>query len=226
MATTKVSACKQCGVEFAWRWGEMGRRSGCCSDACYSTLCHDKYVAAGGAEKWRGYYKPKEIRPFVCAQCGAGFETNHKRKYCSPRCRGTTQEWKRGNTPPPPTKCLECGSMFQPAQHRNRWCSKSCSQAHRWRISTAKRRARLRGADRENIDPFEIFERDKWRCHICGVRTLKSLRGTRQDRAPELDHILPLSKGGPHTRLNTACACRRCNVAKGDKVLGQLRLVG
>jgi 5-methylcytosine-specific restriction endonuclease McrA len=50
------------------------------------------------------------------------------------------------------------------------------------------------------------------------------LRGTHADRAPELDHILPLAAGGDHTFDNVACACRKCNQAKGALPLGQIRL--
>jgi 5-methylcytosine-specific restriction endonuclease McrA len=84
-------------------------------------------------------------------------------------------------------------------------------------------RGKVDGAER--FDPLEVLARDGWRCHICGVSTPKRLRGTFDDRAPELDHIIPLAAGGEHTRLNTACACRKCNIAKSNKPLGQLRLV-
>ena len=45
-------------------------------------------------------------------------------------------------------------------------------------------------------------------------------------RSPELDHIIPLSKGGAHTPENTQCVCRQCNSEKADKPLGQQWLEG
>lgn len=48
--------------------------------------------------------------------------------------------------------------------------------------------------------------------------------GTCHDKAPELEHIIPLSRGGLHTFSNVACSCRKCNHAKGDKEYGQLNL--
>lgn len=91
-----------------------------------------------------------------------------------------------------------------------------------------KKAAKLkrRGAVVENVNPIEVFERDGWRCQLCGVRTPRKLRGTYNDKAPELDHILPISKGGEHSYVNTQCACRKCNGLKGDVPLGQMRLVG
>ena len=73
----------------------------------------------------------------------------------------------------------------------------------------------------ETVDPLGVFERDGWRCQLCGARTPKERRGTYHDRAPELDHILPLSKGGEHSYANTQCACRRCNHGKGAEPMGQ-----
>jgi 5-methylcytosine-specific restriction endonuclease McrA len=93
------------------------------------------------------------------------------------------------------------------------------------RAAKAKRRAVERGIAAERFDPFEIFNRDGWRCHICGVKTPKRLRGTFEDNAPELDHIIPLAAGGEHSRRNTACSCRKCNRIKGATPLGQMRLV-
>lgn len=88
-------------------------------------------------------------------------------------------------------------------------------------ISKAKRRAVERGVEAHSINPIAVFERDKWKCRLCGVSTPRALRGTYEPRAPELDHILPLSKGGSHTWGNVQCACRACNGAKSNKPLGQ-----
>lgn len=91
-------------------------------------------------------------------------------------------------------------------------------------ISKAKRRAVERGATAENINPINVFRRDKWRCRLCGTKTPQKLRGTYEQRAPELDHVLPLSKGGSHTWGNVQCACRACNNSKGNRPRGQFSL--
>lgn len=92
------------------------------------------------------------------------------------------------------------------------------------RTAKAKRRAVTRGRKAESIDPIKVFERDGWRCQLCGVRTPKRLRGTYEDRAPELDHVVALADGGTHTWGNVQCACRRCNGTKGAESRGQLGL--
>lgn len=35
---------------------------------------------------------------------------------------------------------------------------------------------------------------------------------------PTIDHIVPLSKGGPHLWSNVQVACAECNIAKGASV--------
>ncbi len=52
-----------------------------------------------------------------------------------------------------------------------------------------------------------IFARDGHRCQYCGAQ------------AENIDHILPRSKGGPHSWDNVVAACRRCNARKRDHLL-------
>jgi 5-methylcytosine-specific restriction endonuclease McrA len=84
----------------------------------------------------------------------------------------------------------------------------------------------MAGVHYEQVDPFKVFDRDKWQCQLCGVKTPKVKRGTNDSNAPELDHILPIAKGGAHTYLNTQCACRKCNMKKSDKPMGQMLMIG
>lgn len=77
-----------------------------------------------------------------------------------------------------------------------------------------------------HVDPIRVFERDAWKCQLCGTRAPKRLRGTTDALAPELDHIIPLAAGGQHTYENTQCSHRSCNMAKGARPAGQLILIG
>lgn len=52
-----------------------------------------------------------------------------------------------------------------------------------------------------------IFDRDGSTCVVCGS----------PDR-PEIDHIVPWSRGGTNDLSNLRILCRRCNVDKGDKL--------
>ena len=91
-------------------------------------------------------------------------------------------------------------------------------------LACEKRRRLAANLTCEHIDPIAVFNRDRWRCQLCGCSTPKRLRGQMVDRAPELDHIVPLGSGGAHTWVNVHCACRKCNGQKHANPLGQLRL--
>jgi len=45
-------------------------------------------------------------------------------------------------------------------------------------------------------------------CEYCGINCSGEYH---------IDHIVPLSKGGPHQAHNLAIACKTCNTSKGDK---------
>ncbi|MFP3905668.1 MAG: HNH endonuclease [Acidimicrobiales bacterium] len=52
-----------------------------------------------------------------------------------------------------------------------------------------------------------VFHRDGGRCQYCG------------GSAESIDHVVPRSRGGSHVWENVVAACRRCNAAKGDRLL-------
>lgn len=122
--------------------------------------------------------------------------------------------------------CRECGASFAPVPATKVFCSEACSNKDHRRTAKKRYKARLRGVKVEPVNPTLVFQRDRWMCQLCGKPTLKSARGTCNPRAPELDHIQPLSKGGEHSYRNTQCTCRACNHAKSDAELGQLRMFG
>ncbi len=58
---------------------------------------------------------------------------------------------------------------------------------------------------RSSMSRRAIFARDDHRCQYCG------------DRADSIDHVLPRSRGGPHSWENVAAACKPCNLSKRDR---------
>jgi len=77
------------------------------------------------------------------------------------------------------------------------------------------RRARMRNAFVEYVDPQIVFERDEAICQLC-------LEPIEPGEKWELDHIVPLSKGGSHTEANTQIAHLECNRVKGKDTLDVL----
>ena len=90
----------------------------------------------------------------------------------------------------------------------------------RWRrVATnakARRRSRAEGVGVERFRRESIFVRDRGLCAYCGLGL---------DPANwHLDHVVPLSKGGAHTRANSAAACPSCNRKKGDMSAAEFRV--
>ena len=51
-----------------------------------------------------------------------------------------------------------------------------------------------------------VFARAGWACQYCGAS------------AENVDHVIPRSRGGPHTWENVVAACRRCNSKKENRL--------
>lgn len=73
----------------------------------------------------------------------------------------------------------------------------------------ARRRARLAEVEvaLTNSEWLEIVEFHGGKCVYCGCvpETL------------EMDHVVPISKGGGHTKENVVPACKPCNSSKGNR---------
>jgi endogenous inhibitor of DNA gyrase (YacG/DUF329 family) len=122
-------------------------------------------------------------------------------------------------------QCKECGEDFY-ATSKRVFCSRKCMNRHFNRIARHKQRALIRTVKIDNVNPLIVFERDSWTCKICGIHTPRELSGKHRNNSPELDHIIPLSKGGEHSYLNTQLLCKECNFNKSDKILGINPILG
>ena len=155
----------------------------------------------------------------VCHRCGGHVEQQRLRcDECNRRVAAEKALQRAVSNCAVKTRtCAECSVLFQPeyGNKRRDYCSLECCLKKHRRIAKTKRRARKRAVAYESIDPIAVFERDDWRCHICGGITLPSLRGSIEPDAPELDHVVALANGGSHTYSNVACSHRRCNQEKG-----------
>jgi 5-methylcytosine-specific restriction endonuclease McrA len=83
-----------------------------------------------------------------------------------------------------------------------------------------KRKALLRGASvGEVVFLSVVAQRDHWRCHICGKKV------TRENWS--MDHLIPLSQGGPHSYANVGLAHGVCNKRRhvGKYMDTQLRIL-
>lgn len=199
--------CIQCGVEFFRKQSGTNKSNGYAVKYC-GMDCRVKHASDMSAAAAR-------LSAFVAKEIKA-IRRLGKATY--------KPEKKRCN-------CKICGAMFIAVlgggMHKQVCDACLCANKKASsKVYKALRRARERGAYCERVDPYYVFDRDKWRCKLCGVKTPKKKRGTCDSNAPELDHILPLSKGGSHTYSNVQCLCRNCNAAKSNRPIGQIWLFG
>ncbi len=92
------------------------------------------------------------------------------------------------------------------------------------RDAQQRRRARKRGAFVEDVPRSEIFKRDNWHCQIPGCLypgiPVKLVAKRTDPLYANVDHIIPLAKGGRHERSNLATAHFRCNCVKNARIGG------
>lgn len=98
-------------------------------------------------------------------------------------------------------------------ENRRRWARENPDKVAQ---QNETRRAREAGAAVEEINYKRIYKRDRDICYLCGRKVKKTER--------HLDHVVPLSRGGPHSEDNIRVTHARCNLMKGTKLVEELDL--
>lgn len=230
-----VRKCKRCGN------GPLTRdQSEYCSRACAGADARelkrdfrgksvDARIAIAIADFFYGWDSQRP-RWTACEWCGSQIEkTSYQRRFCDDKCRYRYEN-------PLPTACCDCGCEIN-SQHRNQLLCITCKKKRirRYRrktrrlIGNYRRRCRHYGVPYDpEVTRRKVLERDGYVCQLCGVKCLRhftTVNGTPDCLSPTIDHIVALSMGQlGHTWDNVQCACWQCNVAKGAKSRGQLRL--
>ncbi len=184
----------------------------------------------------------------VCRVCTSTFTSQKsagrsaRKKFCSLDCAKEANRARsriRAAEAPSiwlgkPAPCLQCGNTFLKKDKIRKYCSHTCAKA-KSRVYPSRRaqavayekrrRARLRSVETERFSDAYIHERDGWVCGLCNRKIDKKLMFPHWMSA-SLDHIIPLSDGGGHTRANVQSAHWICNSRKSDGPGGQMKLFG
>lgn len=93
-------------------------------------------------------------------------------------------------------------------ESNQRWLN---ANPYKKREYTLRRRARKHAtkADYNSHDIEKLYNSQKGLCWWCG----KKLNGNY-----EIDHRIPISRGGRDSLNNICCSCRKCNRSKNDKL--------
>ena len=220
--------CPECGESFELVKGMKGQ-----------IYCSKKCARTGKPGNRKGKLKQRVI--IVCAYCKKEFIAlpSSRRIYC---CRGCKDSAMVGVPQPynkkeyPARECPQCHSVFQITRLtiKKKFCSDECYIASiTGKIKTLPeikrelrvrrdarqnhaRRVRKRGSGYERFDAIEIYERDNWKCHLCGKKIDRKHKWP-HSLSPSLDHIVPISLGGGHLRTNVKAAHLGCNSSKGKR---------
>lgn len=123
-------------------------------------------------------------------------------------------------------QCRTCGEWFV-SRNLDVTCSLECFKTHRRDQKHAnehRRRARQKAAFVANVYRKKVFEADQYRCHLCGKKTDKTKK-VPHPKAPTIDHVVPLNRGGTHEPANCRTACFSCNSSKRDRGGGEQLLL-
>jgi len=77
------------------------------------------------------------------------------------------------------------------------------------------RRARIPAAVKKLV-----LRRTDSRCWYCGAELSRL-----GEMSFEIDHVLPIAKGGTNDPSNLVASCRACNQKKGDMTLKEFRVI-
>ena len=138
---------------------------------------------------------------------------------CGERTGRSTHHYRHGHKPPglgkewTPAAKARKARYYEASKEKCAAANKRYRETHREQYLATKlrneniRRARKLGVEHEAIEPLVVLERDDGICGICG-----------KDVDPmsfEMDHIIPLARGGSHTYANMQVAHMPCNRRKG-----------
>jgi 5-methylcytosine-specific restriction endonuclease McrA len=215
-----VVDCPVCGNSFKAALNPVGkgrdrvlRRQKFCSKDCFNksiepTEAKDKIRDEIGAIKRLGRM-PNGRKPIVAKT--VYLDRKHTEAlHC--HCRKCGGEIKQNNKQMCTRHCKECRKKASIEARRK--------ERHKYgKTLTHKKRAEKYGVPYELINRVKVFEMYGWKCAECKKHTPKDIMRTFDNPdAPTLDHIVPISKGGPHLYSNVQLLCRQCNYMKSDAV--------
>lgn len=237
--------CAHCSVRFADS-SILGRTY--CSRTC-KKRAHKKRRQPEQVARQRlrqGWTRKRvtavEWKPRTCPQCQSEFirKPSSKQIFCTVLCQYAAMV-----RPSKPYKfrvfqsaeCKVCQTVFDTLCLHAQYCSDACYKKNHnrldrlrlkrvGRVGNLRRRVERHRCVYRTLLPHKIWLRDKGLCHLCNKETPWELRGTYHPDAPEVDHLIPVSRAAELGFAETAhsydyvrIAHRHCNVRRSAKLL-------
>lgn len=186
---------------------------------CVECGARFEYFRTGGPKRQRcNACNPSYI---ICSLCGIRCRPNPGEIHCV-NCRIELNRIADDGPTERVAECEPCGKPFVQTSGSHRFCSRRCADSKRvsnWN----NRRFERYGVTPEKFLAVEIYERDGWICKLCDI-PVNPKAEVPHPFAPTQDHIIPLHKGGQHTRENVQLAHFYCNSVKQDQEEPEQRL--
>lgn len=208
--------------------GETCCVDGCSTIAVYKGMCRKHYVAD---KKYGSPLISKRKGRGKCivdgcngARHGSYFCDKHYRKfkkYGDPLLGKENKRYKEEDFCSFPGCNKKASRKGKCNKHYYEERNKNERVKEKQRDSSRRRRAQKTGATSESFSSEEIFILNNWVCGICGKPVNPKLKWP-HPKSASLDHIIPLARGGSHTRNNVQLAHLRCNLVKQDKLPEEL----
>ena len=201
-------SCQRCGIVFV-PYNERGPAPEHCSEYCRYRSTRGPGTSRYERDRTRSIARSAAkaaSRPRTpCRVCSSPVEPP-RRTLCSDEC------YRRASA----ESSIEVQRAYK--EEHGHWPRANHTENKAKRSARdARRRIRLAQATVEVFDPAEVFARDGWVCQLCNEPVDKNLEFP-DPRSKSLDHIVPVSKGGEHSRKNTQLAHFGCNSRKQDRV--------
>jgi len=199
--------CRKCRDKRSEKNKRVCKKDGCFNLVNKGKQFCDEHIL------YKNYHNACMVNFNICKSCGKLFTARKSHNYRCKEC--WIPEIKK-------KICAYhlCGKEFFSSNNIKTTCSISCSIKFGDYLAKQKRRAGRSSSlkFKERVVIGVLFKRDNGNCKFCGEK-LKLSTHYLNKKAPVIDHIIPLSKGGEHSYKNTQLLCRYCNSVKGSKMV-------
>lgn len=225
-----VRICKECESEFEWvrAKGVAGRAPEYCSKDCrakarrvpaasrLTPLQRSESARRSVAARWQAMspedrsqhsaalvnhrYSPQQKAAAAAREAQAATSRSAPCRYCGEPV-GRVNQVRCSKT--------QCRLAFNAERMRTKYSDLVSAQGARRRMAEKETRTEL-------FASVEVYERDNWVCGLCDGEVDQSVKYP-DPLSASLDHVVPLSLGGAHTRENTRCSHLVCNMRRGNR---------
>jgi hypothetical protein len=193
----------------------------------YAEKVNYRYFSSTEYDKWK---EKKGHSATVIERFGSwkktlallGIEGGHERRYSPEQLIDNLEKvWKQLGFPPGKRQIGKYGQKISEGPYKKIWGSvrSACQSIARYHAGKITRETLLKGTTSSNVrhsiplkDRWEVLKRDNYRCVKCGSSPAKD-----HQVELEVDHIIPVTKGGTDEIDNLQTLCKECNQGKKDR---------